>query len=376
MSNQKKKLFIDLTGLARTITGIENYALNISKAILKSCKDDVVCYLLFRKFIHPEFLEFKDRHILKISPFDSQILTEQLYIPFYIKTNRFDYCIFACFPPGLLVRKRIISVCYDAAMWKYKETLSLKNKIYFRPLTELALKKADKILTISNSSEIEIGHYFPSLKDKITNISAALPGSFSEIKFADYDRIVEKFGIKKKYIISVGSLEPRKNLKFLIQNIAPLLIEADINLVIVGRKAWGSSDIETLINTLKVGNRIILTGYVSTTELQSLYQFSECFVFPSLYEGFGFPILEAFSCGCPVIASNCSSIPEVAGNAAILINPLDGNELIEKIKLIVNNPAYKENFRIKGYEQLKKFSWQKCAEKFWLIYDKTHKIIL
>jgi glycosyltransferase involved in cell wall biosynthesis len=365
MTWQNKRLFIDLTALARTITGIENYTLNLCQAILKHCPSDISCYLLFRNSIHPAFVKTRGQHKLKVSPFKSQILTEQLYIPSIIKFNRFDVSFFPCFPPGLLVSNKMFIICYDATMWKYKETLSLKNKMYFKPLTENAINKANKIFTISESSKRDIEKAFHGVANNIVNLSAALPSSFLTPSFLPFGDLIIKFSITKKYILSVGSIEPRKNLSFLIRTVAPLLKRKDIQLVLVGRKAWGNKEVESIIKEMKIADYIITTGYISTQELQTLYRFAECFVFPSLYEGFGFPVLEAFACGCPVITSTVSSLPEVAGNAALLIDPTDGKALIESMENILENNFTRQELISKGKNQINQFSWDVCAKRFW-----------
>jgi glycosyltransferase involved in cell wall biosynthesis len=358
------KIFIDLTSLARTITGIENHTLNLCKALLKNCPVNITFVLLFRNAIHPDFQEFKYHHKLKVSPFKSQFLTEQVYIPFFLLLHHFDQVFFPCFPPGLLFNGNFITICYDATMWKYQDTLSLKNRLYFKPLAERALKKAKNIFTISESSKIDIESCFPKIKGKIQNISAALPDAFGgQILYSNLQALTKKYNITKKYFISVGSIEPRKNLQFLIETIAPILQEKDMQLVLVGRKAWGCKELALKIKKLNISNFIIQTGYVSTNELQTLYNGAECFLFPSLYEGFGFPILEAFACECPVITSNVSSMPEVAGDAALFIDPRNGKMLCEAIEKILKSNNLKQELVRKGKERLKLFSWDNCAKK-------------
>jgi len=357
-------IFIDLTALSRTITGIENYTLNLCCSLMENMPHHFKCHLLFRKEIHPAFIEYQGHHTLSISPFKSQFITEQFYIPMLLLLNKFYLCFFPCFPPGFIVKKRIITICYDAAMWKFRHTLSLKNKMYFRPLSERALKNAKTVFTISDSSQKDIEDIFPIVKGKIFNISAALPTSFSGHLDGSFQEVSRKYSIKGKYFITVGSIEPRKNLQFLLETIAPILKNKEMKLVLVGRTAWGSKELENRINELNISNFLIKTGYISIQELRILYKNAECFIFPSLYEGFGFPILEAFSCDCPVITSNVSSMPFVAGKAALLVDPTNSQMLKEAILNIVTSQDLKSKLVIKGREQLKLFTWEKCAKDF------------
>jgi glycosyltransferase involved in cell wall biosynthesis len=165
----------------------------------------------------------------------------------------------------------------------------------------------------------------------------------------------------------VATLEPRKNLKRIIEAFN-LLKEKDLKLVIVGKSGWGQE-----INKLNLNEKanIIFTGFADREDLSSLYSGAKCFVFPSLYEGFGLPILEAMKCGCPVVTSNLSSMPEVAGEAGILIDPLDTKKIAGGINQVISDKATTESLRKKGFEQVKKFSWEKTAEQTLKIYQQA-----
>jgi glycosyltransferase involved in cell wall biosynthesis len=355
------KIFIDLTSLARKLTGIENYTLNLINAMVK--QDTINEYhLVFRTSINAEFNGLNRQGIIfYLSPFKSQLLTEQIYLPYLILKKHFTFCFFPCFPPGLLTFGKIFTICYDATMWRYKKTLSIKNRFYFKPLSQLGMRRAESIFTISESSKKDIEQCFPHYKEKIYNVSAALPNSFINPVFLNSKVIFKKYSISKKYIICVGSIEPRKNLQFVIENIEHILKKRDMQLVLVGRKAWGSKELALKIEKNKLADCIVQTGYITTNELQTLYNGAECFLFPSLYEGFGFPILEAFACECPVITSNVSSMPEVAGDAALLIDPRNGKMLIDAIECILKHQDLKNDLVRRGKERLKQFSWENSA---------------
>jgi glycosyltransferase involved in cell wall biosynthesis len=246
-------------------------------------------------------------------------------------------------------------------MWKYSKYLSLKNKLYFKPLSQVALRRSKFIITCSQPSLIELKHYFHSLNDRIYSISAALPAT-STI-FQETSGILNKLNLPKQYILSVSSLEPRKNIPFLLQSIAPLLIKRNISIVLTGRKAWGNSAIEKTISSIGISSLIVTPGYVTENELQYLYTHAKVFIYPSLYEGFGFPILEAFAYGCPVITSNTSSMPEVAGDAAILVDPTNPDEIRNAVISLLENPTLCNNLIQKGKNRLKLFSWEKSANK-------------
>lgn len=359
------KIFIDLTSLCRTLTGIEKYTQNLALALLRQAPEDTTFHLIFRKEIHPSFSSLENERFIRVlSPFKSQFLTEQLYIPWYLRKNSFNICLFASFPPGLFVKRPVVFVCHDATMWKYSRYLSIKNRLYFKPLSEIAMRKAIKIFTVSDSAQKDISHYFPQLGTKIINISSSLPGWINKVGKLKLPPVLSRFQIKGGYLLSVSSLEPRKNMPLIIESLAPILRERDLCLVFVGRKAWGHKKILNKIETLGINKNIIISGYVSEQELQCLYFGAIAFVFASLYEGFGFPILEAFACKCPVITSNVSSMPEVAGGAALLVDPLSQESIRNAVITVLESEQLRKELVGKGTERLKSFSWDETARRF------------
>jgi glycosyltransferase involved in cell wall biosynthesis len=361
-----KKIFIDASSLCRKKTGIENVTFHLLKILLQTDTENEY-HIIFRKYIDRSIANIaNNRCKMYLSPFSSQLLTEQIYIPLINLKNRFDVSVFPCFPPGLFVTNKIVFICPDAANWKYKKCLLWKNRLYFKPLATLALIRAKIVFTISISSSSDITYYFPFIANKICLLTLALTNesTFCQQHESVNRPMLMKFGITKQYLFCVGSLEPRKNIEFIINNIDGILERYDLNLVLTGRKAWGNTTIKKAIAESKARDRIIKTDFVSNEELNLLYRNAEMFLFPSLYEGFGFPILEAFACQCPVITSNVSSMPEVAGDAALLIDPKNGNDLKEAIIAILTNPQLKNDLNKKAAERLKYFKWEKTACEF------------
>jgi glycosyltransferase involved in cell wall biosynthesis len=371
MHKKRSSIVIDLTSLSRKCTGIEKYAKNISLGLL-SIHNDFHYILVFRNFIDPDFARTKFVNATYIlSPFSSQFLTEQLFLPYILFRKRHDFSLFPAFPPGILAFSKILFFCYDATMWKYPKYLSFKNKLYFKPLSELALYRAKMIFTCSYFSLNELINYFPIIKSRVFSISAALP--FVNISSKKEIDNLNTLNLPNKYILSVGSLEPRKNIPFLLQSIAPILIKNRISLVLTGRKAWGNTKIKEIISSLGISSLIKMTGYVTEKELYFLYKNAELFLFPSIYEGFGFPILEAFSCDCPVITSNTSSMPEVAGDAALIIDPSSADQIRNAVISILESKDLKASLIKKGTIRLKSFSWAICANNFLKYLDQHNK---
>jgi len=362
---------IDATSLCRKHTGIEYYTLNLLKNILRI--DNKTEYIIFfRKDIHPALKQFESKTKFLICSINNQIFCEQIWLPYIIWKEKIDLMHFPAFPPGLLNFKKHIITIHDATIWKYPKTLSWKGKFYMKPLITLATKRALKILTVSNNSKKDIVKYSKLLPDKVENTGEAIMEIFEPItNKIKLEEIKKKYSLNSKFILSVCSLEPRKNLVNLLmayRSLKKINPKIQHKLVLVGRKAWGKNLISNKIKELKLENDIIMTGYVSEEDLVCLYNLATIFVFPSIYEGFGLPPLEAMACGTPVVSSSTSSLPEILGNAALMINPYDDKEIANGINILIHNIKLRKKLSGLGRKRVKKFSWENVAKKIINIY--------
>ena len=226
-------------------------------------------------------------------------------------------------------------------------------------------------ICISNSTKNDLCNYLKYLDpDKVFVTHLAASDLFylcSDSKLIA--NVKSKYSIPSHtpYILSLSTLEPRKNIELTIRCFAQLVEQEkikDLNLVLVGAKGWNYDKIfEEMTNLPSLQDRIIITGYVADEDLAALYSGALAFVYPSFYEGFGLPPLEAMQCGVPVITSNTSSLPEVVGDAGILISPTDADSLCQSILNIHNKPSLREAMSLKSIEQAKQFSWEKCTQE-------------
>ena len=255
-----------------------------------------------------------------------------------------------------------LSYLYFPEMFKKRDLWKLKK------WTAYSVRKAKKILTISNSTRDDIIKHY---KIKPTKVVVGYPGhknikyQISNIKMT-IKNAKRKYGIGGDYILYVGTLQPRKNLIRLIEAfvIIKKQVTKSLKLVIVGKKGWMYEEIFQKVKDLGLEKEVIFTGYVSDNELPVLYQSAKCFVLVSLYEGFGFPVLEALSFGVPVVTSNVSSLPEIVGKAGVLVNPNDVKDIVRGINEVFDyNELKRQEMIRKGLEQAKKFSWEKCAKE-------------
>ena len=172
----------------------------------------------------------------------------------------------------------------------------------------------------------------------------------------------KKFGIKRDYILFVGTLQPRKNIERLVEAFSKLK-NKELELVIVGKKGWQYEEILAAPSKFGVSERVKFLDFVENKDLPSLYKNALCFVLPSLYEGFGLPVLEAMKFGCPVLTSNVSSLPEAGGDAAIYFDPTSAEDIAKSLQLVINDEGLRKEMIKKGYNQVKKFSWEKTAKE-------------
>ena len=251
-----------------------------------------------------------------------------------------------------------------------------KGFISVKTLGRYSIGKAKKIITISKASKNDIIKAYGVSEDKVVvvcpGIKSEIQNSKSEtntkLKMQNSKSLKEKFGIDKEFILFVGTLQPRKNIGKLIEAFSrlktqDLRLKTDLELIIVGKKGWMYEDILNAPKKFGIADRVKFLDSVTDEDLPSFYKNAICFVLPSLYEGFGLPILEAMKYGCPVITSNVSSLPEAGGDAAVYFNPESVEDIAEKIEKVISSEKLRQEMVKKGYEQVKKFSWEKTARE-------------
>ncbi|MDP2923091.1 MAG: glycosyltransferase family 1 protein [Candidatus Omnitrophota bacterium] len=252
-------------------------------------------------------------------------------------------------------------------------TLKIADNDYPQDISSLrkALKSADVCITVSEATKKDILDNFNVLPNKIKVVYEGAEERFKPINDQNkLDYIRNKYGLNKKYFFSVGAA-PRKNVERLIRAFKLFKFNNDFLLAIGGEGSSGpwAAKHKSLIRDLGLENKVIMLGYIPDDDLPMLYNASECFVFPSLYEGFGIPLLEAMNCGVPIIASNVSSLPEIGGDAALYVDPYDETSIAKAMKKIAEDEQLKKQLIEKGFKRAKEFSWQKMAREILQIYN-------
>ncbi len=261
--------------------------------------------------------------------------------------------------------RRSVATVHDLGYHYYPEAHTLFQNLYLRWSTRYNARAAARVLADSEATRRDLVHYYRVPPEKIVVVYPGRDESLAPVTEPTRLAAVRaRYGIDGPYLLYVGTLHPRKNLVRLVQAFASTLdAEPDLRLVLAGQKGWLYDEILGQVRKLGLENRVLLTGYVPDADLPALLSAALAFVYPSLYEGFGLPVLEAMACGTPVVCSNASSLPEVAGQAALLVDPHNTEALAEALARIVTEAGLREALVEKGLGQIQNFSWQRCAQE-------------
>ena len=380
---------IDLRILARDAnTGVEEYAKKLLSFLIPL--DKSIKYKIFYNGYKKIPLDYEWARAENIEVFESKIPNKFLEI-----SGRFDFPkidrllggidIFfqPHFLPAALSRKikRVITF-HDLSFERYSEFFSQHQKFWHKRIDPRGqAKQADKIIAISKSTKNDLVDLYGIAPDKIRVIHSGVsfPKNIAEI---EKKSCVAKYNLPANFILFLGTLEPRKNVLGVVKAFevlknsqkSDLLLlpspqvmrggeQQDLKLVIAGGRGWLCNELFDYVAVSKYKDDIIFLGRVLDKEKEILYSLASVFVFPSFFEGFGFPPLEAMACGTPVVTSNVSSLPEVAGDGAIMVNPYHVDEIAGAVKMLLDNGNLRDIIIEKGRERARQFLWQKCAEE-------------
>jgi len=243
------------------------------------------------------------------------------------------------------------------------------NRRYLKLAMPLFTRRATHIIAVSEATRRDLIRLYGLPADKITVIYEAADPRFSPRNALERQTVRATYGLPARYILYVGTIEPRKNLLRLLRAWEPLYGAGEAPpLVIVGKRGWLSGDFFAAVERSPARDGVIITGYLLDDDLPAVFSAATLFVFPSLYEGFGLPPLEAMACGTPVLCSNRSSLPEVVGEAALTVDPANVEAIRHAMRRLLRDAALREALRRKGLEQAARFSWQQAAEETLRLY--------
>lgn len=361
------KIGVDARPLSYQLTGIGVYLKHLLDEIQKIDNQNVY-YLISNGPIdydlnNPRWAKIAGRLDRKLL----STLWMQLNVPIIASKMNFDlfwgsrHHLPLLLPPGI---KTVVTV-HDVVNRLYPGTMALPNLFVERLLMKLSLKRSDAIIADSRSTAADIEGQLGISLNKIDAIHLGTPVFPKEAECGTE----QSNDLPSRYFLFVGTLDPRKNFERIFKAFELLRpLSQGLHLVIIGGEGWKNRNFLEMINKHPLKTQIHMPGYLPRNQLVSYYKNAICLMFPSLYEGFGLPILEAMSCGTPVITSNVSSMKEVAGSAALLVNPYDTGAISDAMNRLLGDEPLRRGLIKKGFKRAAEFSWKKCA-------DETLKII-
>lgn len=355
------KIAINAMLLSAPSFGIRTYIANLIKHLKQTDTQNTYGIFSGSKGLHPAL----------------RIMWEQLAMPFAINKGSFDVFHSPDHTlPLLPVKAKKIITVHDLSFYKHPETFPLMKRTYKKLVTPGSLRRADAVIADSASTKKDIIGIFGTPADKISVVHIGVGEEFKKTDDAGaLSRLRHERGLDRPFILFVGTLEKRKNIEGLIDAYIIAVREHKISrdLAVVGKKGWLYEGIFKKVRQQGLEAKIKFIFDARQEELPLIYNLADLFVYPSLYEGFGLPVLEAMACGTPVITSDVSSLPEVAGDAAILVDPKDAFALAANIAKVLEDPSLRSAMSQKGLARAKQFGWDKCARETLEVYRAANR---
>jgi glycosyltransferase involved in cell wall biosynthesis len=362
-------ILIDAHMVGEHETGNETYIANLLKG-LRSI-DHPHRIVVAAAHDEPLFEELRADARFAIIPVSAAPVRRLLWdLPRAVRQNRIDLLHATYMAPPLCACPVVLSV-HDVSFASHPEWFSGRDLAVLRLGVRSSIRRAVRVITISNHAKEEIIRFFRIPPERIVVTYLAADPFFC----ADAPRCSSDGSADKASVLIVGNLQPRKNLVRFIEAFARAhaTLTPPPQLMICGKVQWQESEVYAAIESAGIESAVTFTGYVDNERLRSLYRTATVFAYPSLYEGFGLPILEAMACGAPVLTSNVASIPEVAGDAAVLMDPYDVEDMARKLIEMLGAPPLRTSLREKGANQVRQFSWERTARQTVDIYEGAWK---
>lgn len=354
----------------KKLDGIGYFTVNAVANLIKNHPEVQFKILCDKKFTE-DYFDFANVTKHKIFPALRHPLLYVFYmevvLPFFLRKHKPDVMVSADGYLSLSSSCKQIPIIYDINFEHKPEDIKLKNRIYFKFFFKRFARKGKRIATISEYSKKDIADYYKLDSSTIDNVSCGINSNFSPLDEQQISEVKNKWSGGKPYYFFVGSMHPRKNIKRLIDafNLFKQKTGSNFKLILAGSILWSKTEIEDSYTNSPYKEDIIFTGRLSDEDLQKMLGAAYALSFVPIFEGFGLPIVEAFQSGVPVICSNVTSMPEVAGNAALMVDPFSIDSIAEGMVTLSKNNELRNQLIAKGHIQKQLFSWSRTAGLLW-----------
>ena len=370
------RIAIDAHSVGAKLGGNESYATNLIEALAQiDSVNDYTLYVTtaeaFNRY-HKRWPNFTVRSTLPHTP----LIRIPLILSAELRKNPVDLLHVQFTAPPFCPCPVVVSV-HDLSFEHLPHTFNRRSRTQLRLTVRHSARRAARILTLSEHTKDDIVQTYGVDRSRVEAIPIAAAPHFRPVSDTrELQRVRHTYGIESNYILSVGSIQPRKNLARLVNAYALLRKKYHADnlpkLVLAGKCAWLYDETLRALHETGLNDAVILTGYVPESDLPALYSGALCLVYPSYFEGFGLPPLEAMQCGVPVIIGNRTSLPEVVGDAGLQVDPFDVEALAAAIENVINNPALRSQLRVKGLARARMFDWKETARRTLDVYQRIN----
>ncbi len=367
---------IDTISLLQPMAGLGRYTFNIIRCLL-SLDERHNLYLFGGNNFFKEVFFYTNGDIeseiwrrVFVPPFPFKKITRVL-LPLWAKKvelSRADIDVFLGTSfKGIFDKsfKTVVTV-HDMVHEYYPETIPSNMLRYLRNGLSRCLERSHLVIAVSDNTKKDIVKFLGVPNEKVWVIYNGIDEIFRPVKEENKLKEIRwKYNLPDKFLLYIGAIQPRKNIVGIIKAFKLLFQDRDFDhkLVIGGGTGWKKKDIYTIIKELELKERVVFTPYIPDKDLPYIYNLADVFVFPSFYEGFGFPVLEAMACGVPVVTSDISCLPEIAGDAAVLVNPNLSVDIAEGIRMVISDEEFKKALVERGLKRSREFTWKRCVRE-------------
>jgi len=299
-----------------------------------------------------------------------RIAWEQLVWPVKAVSERLDLLHGTAFVTPYRSPCPTVVTVYDLSFIHFPDHFARMQRLYLSNQTRRSCLGSRRVITISESSRQDVHKSFGVPLERIDVVNPGVDGRFQPLSSSEVESFRRQNELPERFILHVGTLQPRKNIPLLLEAFARLGMP-DMKLVLIGGKGWMSEEVFRRVEVLGLSEKVRFTGYVPDCDLPLWYNAADLFIFPSIYEGFGMPVVEAMACGTPVVAAGSSAIPEAAGGAALLFDPMKAAELADRMTAVLFDVGLSDRMREQGIEQASRFSWQRAGRETAEVYQRA-----